>query len=268
MMRRTILGILSAAAAVTAVTGVCLAAAEPVSERLLSGMKVAEHNACTVIKIEFSSRAQYVRHTPDGNGDELRIVLNPIDPALAKRSFVVNQESLCAPQNERASIHAVELEFDANGAALMVYFKRKVAFSVAGSADFKSVTIAVSGVEPSDACRPVLIDSAAPAGSAGVDATASAELDQLMKDARSGLSNGAVDQAFDALKKVTSAGAPRYAQEAKELTGVAIEKKGDRVRARAEYQSYLTLYPAGPGTDRVRARLAAMDQVEFVAQIV
>ena len=54
------------------------------------------------------------------------------------------------------------------------------------------------------------------------------------------LTNGAADQAIDALNRVTTAGAQHYAQEVKELLGKAVEKKGDRDRARAEYQSYLS----------------------------
>jgi tetratricopeptide (TPR) repeat protein len=47
-------------------------------------------------------------------------------------------------------------------------------------------------------------------------------------------------------------------REAHALIGQVRERLGDTVRARAEYQTFLQLYPSGPDADRVRAALARL----------
>jgi hypothetical protein len=49
-----------------------------------------------------------------------------------------------------------------------------------------------------------------------------------------------------------------YSREAQELAGLARSRAGDVARARAEFETYLKLYPQGDGAARVRAELAAL----------
>ena len=46
-------------------------------------------------------------------------------------------------------------------------------------------------------------------------------------------------------------------QEAQELVGRVHLRSGDTARARAEFETYLQLFPTGEGSDRVRKELAA-----------
>jgi hypothetical protein len=253
--------------------------AEPAAEKLLSAASVSERDACTVIKIEFNSRVQYVSHMPLTRGDELRISLKPIDQGQTARAAVIEQESLHAPANERASVHAIELGPNAGGPntgemTLSLYFKHNVAYKIAPGADFKSILIAIPGAEPKASCVPVLggagmADNGKAAGGLqpslspphGTGEDLSPEmLDATMKGAREALPLGDVERAINLLRKVLAARDTRYVQEAKELIGVAREKKGLIADARSDYQEYLSLYPKGPGTDRVRARLTVLDQ--------
>jgi hypothetical protein len=250
--------------------------AEPAAEKLLSSASVSEGDACAVIRIEFNKRVQYVSHMPLTAGDELRITLKPIDQARAAGAAVVEPESLHAPANERASVHAIELGPDAGGTALSLYFKHKVAYRIAPGADFKSILIAIPGPESRASCVPGVGGAAvagndkaagslepsqgSPRGSTPDDNLTPEMLEVTMKGAREALPLGDVDRAISLLTKVLAARDTRYAQEAKELLGVAREKKGLIAGARADYQDYLALYPKGPGTDRVRARLTVLDQ--------
>ena len=250
--------------------------AEPAAEKLLSSVSVSERDACAVIKIEFNSRVQYVSHMPLTSGDELRITLKPVEQRQAVPGAAVEQESLHAPANDRASVHAIELGPDATGAALSLYFKHKVAYKIAPGAGFKSILIAIPGPEPKASCVPslggaskadngksagALEPSQSPLRRAINDEDLTPEmLDVTMKGVREALPQGDVDRAINLLSKVLAARDRRYAQEAKELLGVAHEKKGMIADAKADYQDYLALYPKGPGTDRVRARLTVLDQ--------
>lgn len=49
-------------------------------------------------------------------------------------------------------------------------------------------------------------------------------------------------------------------REAQELAGLARARAGDTARARAEFETYLKLYPQGDGAERVRNALAALPQ--------
>ena len=51
-----------------------------------------------------------------------------------------------------------------------------------------------------------------------------------------------------------------YSQEAQELIGMAREDARQTDKARAEYESYLKMYPLGVNADRVRRRLAGLDK--------
>ena len=259
--------------------GVGAALSEPVSDQLFAGVKVAERDECAVVKIEFNSRMQYLSNFPQASGDELKILFNPIDKGAAARSVVVNHESLRAPSNERASIHAIELGIDAEGAALMIYFRRTVSYKIAPGKDFKSVLIAIPGRRASATCLPEFNEQAIAEGS-GLRGTLSPgqaqpgkrelrldaeELDKLMADARAALAKNDFDQAVQLLTKVGQSSDDRYAQESQELIGVAREKKGQLAHAKAEYAQYLKRYPKGAGTDRVRARLTALESADKLA---
>lgn len=228
--------------------------AEPAPQLFLAGVAVTEANACSVIRIGFNSQLQYLSHLPLSGGDELRISLKPAGNDTANRQAVVNQESLHAPANERASVHAIEFEADADGAALTLYFKHNVAYKVAQGPDFKSIIVAVPGTEPSQSCLPIFneADTATPRG------PDPAELDRVMPDIRAALAKSEWDRALDLLGMARVTGDRRYSQEADELTGVALEGKGQTAQAQAAYQEYIRLYPQGGGADRVKARLAAL----------
>ncbi|MEQ1719166.1 MAG: tetratricopeptide repeat protein [Hyphomicrobium sp.] len=242
----------------------------PVTAPILAGVKVAERNACAVIRIAFNSPVQLVSHAPTTGGDELRIQLLPLDKDVKARSEVVNQESLRAPANDRAGVHAIELVYDAKGAALSVYFKRNVAWAIASSTDHRSLLIAVPGAEPSAACVPVFDEHAVAGAAAGgadntpahsdADAAAAAARDQSIATARSALNKGDFDQTLALLKDASLPADPRHTAEIIELKGVALEQKGLRTEAQAEYRAYLDRYPTGAGADRMHARLAAMDK--------
>jgi len=81
----------------------------------------------------------------------------------------------------------------------------------------------------------------------------------LIDRARDALTRGQNIVAIQTLTKLLQLPPNRQSQEAQELVGVAEERVGNRTRARQEFQLYLKLYPEGPGADRVRQRLAALN---------
>jgi hypothetical protein len=252
--------------------------AEPVADQLLAGVSVFEKNTCAVVRISFNSKIQYLSHFPRTATDELRIQINPIERASGDRKPKGAREGLRAPASERAGIHAIDLETNGATAALSVYFKRNTSVKVAQGVDFKSIIIAVAGPSPNESCQPVLDSGASepPAQSAdalrGTNKTAgkvsasvpastlsNEQLAQLLVEARAELDKKNADRAVQLATRLIDSGNPKFRQDAQELLGNARESRGQTAHARAEYQDYLRDYPTGPGAQRVRERLAALE---------
>lgn len=252
--------------------------AEPGSERLLASAAVTEKNGCAVVKIDFNVRIQYQNHTPLNAGDELRVQINPLDSVAGAIRTNVTPETLRAPASELAAIHAIELERIASTTALKVYFKRNVAFKVAQGIDFRSILISVSDPKKAAGCNAdetaVASATAPPPGNglrnslfeankakaaAASGPLSAQQAEQAMIEARAALDKNAPDRAVQLLTKIVESGDEAHHAEAQELLGVARERRGQLAHARAEYQEYLRVFPAGPGAARVRERLVVLE---------
>jgi hypothetical protein len=245
------------------------ARAEPISDRLLLGVRVAERNACTIVKIEFNGRAQYLSHVPVASGDELRIQLAPLDEVAGNQPANVGPEAIRAPSNPRAAIHAIEIERTGSRATLVINFTRIVTYKVAQGVDFKSLLVAIAQPGSTAPCVPA--QDAFPANEASsqswktVVATDQAgplsdvQANTTLTEARLALDKGNPDRAVQLLTKLVEAGPAAVRQDALEMLGDARSRRGQLAHARTEYQDYLRQYPSGAGGTRVRAKLAALE---------
>lgn len=252
--------------------------AEPVAAQLFSNVSVFERSNCAVVRISFNSKIQYLNHFPQTATDELRIQINPIERASGDRKPSGGREGLRAPASERAGIHAIDLETNGATAAISVYFKRNTFVKVAQGVDFKSIIIAVAGAAPNESCQPVLDSGASEPASQPADAVRGTnrtadkvkanvpasslsheQLAQILAEARAELDKKNADRAVQLATRLIDSGNSKFRQEAQELLGNARESRGQTAHAHAEYQDYLRDYPAGPGAQRVRERLAALE---------
>lgn len=80
-----------------------------------------------------------------------------------------------------------------------------------------------------------------------------------MQAARLAMTQGQYDQAITLYHQALDDADPAVSRQAMELLGVAQERSGDLRAAHRTYEHYLTLYPKGEASDRVRQRLAAID---------
>jgi len=84
------------------------------------------------IEIRFNCKAQYLRHDPRGNGDRVRIFLEPTSICNGVSPVVAETRSRLRPFNAD-SAHLIELEYDgtnAGGPVLTLSFSKPVAFDV------------------------------------------------------------------------------------------------------------------------------------------
>jgi tetratricopeptide (TPR) repeat protein len=262
------------------------AAAEPVLDRALSGLRLFQASAsCILVKIDFNFRIRYVSHFPLAMGEELRINVRAIDPTQAAALAILRREALRAPNSPAAAIRAIDFEIDQPaGPVLRVQFLHPVAYQVAPGSDFESLVIAIAGKTPQAACQPrfpsrigadwnttvsrgdgsaslnpakpsaPLPPPARPKERAG-GAPSPADLGAAMDEARAALKKGNYAQAIELLRKVLTRPENERSAEAQELLGVAYQKAGQLAEARAQYEDYLRRYPVGEGSEGVRQRL-------------
>ena len=86
-----------------------------------------------------------------------------------------------------------------------------------------------------------------------------AQAASMLAEGKKALDDGNVGAAIQIINKVLNLPPNPSSQDAQELIGLAREKASDLNKARAEYELYLKLYPTGPGADRVKQRLAALN---------
>jgi tetratricopeptide (TPR) repeat protein len=89
-------------------------------------------------------------------------------------------------------------------------------------------------------------------------AAGSSDAAAWLDEARGALTRGELERAVALLTKALEAPAGNHRADARELLGVARERKGQLAHARAEYETYLIETPDGPGAERVRQRLDAV----------
>lgn len=81
---------------------------------------------------------------------------------------------------------------------------------------------------------------------------------QLMEEARQSMAKNDYGRAIALYTKILSYPDNAYRQDAQEFLGLARERNGQLAHAKAEYQTYLRLYPKGEGAQRVQQRLTGL----------
>jgi len=107
--------------------------------------------------------------------------------------------------------------------------------------------------DPATATAPQAYASSPASAALGLD-----EVDALMAEARSAMLAGELSRAVQLYTKVLRAPNHQRHPEAQEMLGLVREKNGQLAHAKAEYQRYLSTYPDGDATARVRQRLAVL----------
>jgi len=117
---------------------------------------------------------------------------------------------------------------------------------------------------------PAPIVAAAPPPPVASQPAASADLEtqaaNLLAAARQAYSKQDYTAALEQLNPLLDLPPNASSRDAQELAGMARARSGDTARARAEFETYLRLYPQGDGAVRVRGELAALQAVPQLAE--
>lgn len=125
-------------------------------------------------------------------------------------------------------------------------------------------------VMPIEAPAPVAPAAVAPADAAVPPPLTPAEIEArvaaFMEEARRALAGKEPAMAINRLNRILGLPPNSQTEAAQALIGEAREQNGELLKARAEYDLYLKLFPAGPNAARVRERLAALPKGELAAR--
>jgi hypothetical protein len=259
--------------------------AEPVTGRVLSHYQIMSKNGCMILKINLNIRVRLVSYFPMGRGNQLNIVLRPIDPEIAAAEAITPRESLRPPENGATAIQAIMYEErGAQGPELSLQFRKPVTFDVALGQDFQSLLIALSDGRKRQACpafdpftkgnwettiRSQLGETIASKRQTGNQTsrqqeTANAWATQSedtplgsgtpsgIRQARAAMKRGDMPTAIAMLKGLDG-------PVALELLGVAYYKNKQIAEAKATYEDYLRLYGDTTGAKAIRQRLASLE---------
>lgn len=240
------------------------AAAQVGPRRVLEGFEIGRSDGAWEIEIRFSTPVRYLRHAPARRGDVLQIQIAPIVVSPADAPLLGYEQSFAAPRGAPIPLDTVAYE-GLHGANRFVVlrFARPVSYGVRPGADFRSLIVSVPESPPATHAveRPPVPATATPSPApspAAPPADWPAQSEKLLASGRTALESGDADAAIRIFTKVL--GFPEHAGSpvAKELLGVARERRAQLAHAKAEYEEYLARYPDGEAAHRVRQRLDAL----------
>ena len=149
----------TAALSAVALLGIAaIAKAQPVSDRVLSRVKVNETEQCAVVTIGFNVTVQVRSYFPKNEGDHVRIDLKPIE--TGRSVGIGSREELRPPASRRAGIQEIQYDGDLpTGPLLTITFNSKRFFMVDQGGDFQSIVLKVADRPIDETCsssRPAL----------------------------------------------------------------------------------------------------------------
>lgn len=246
---------------------------QPARAQVLDRVEIVETPETAEIHIIFNTRAVYLRHTPSDKGDLIHIFLGFPD---LDRSQRFARELASPPPSDLIPKFSVTFPDQATN-GLSIQFEKPVRFRIS-QRDIRSasrIVIAVKLDRPR-ALPPVPPEMNVPGATPPAAAGAAQSFDvtpfrpgsdvekyaeEVMKLGQQALNAGENEKAIQAFNAILKLPQNKQSQGAQEWIGMARQRSGDYVKAKAEYELYLKLYPEGAEAARVRGRLEALQQV-------
>lgn len=257
------------------------------------------------IVVQFSQKILYLRHTPLHDGKNLRIFIRLIDTNLLESDLMqetvrapktdrVPNVTVLYPELingilvtfSKATKYSVRPGTDGRSIIITVPLLPATKTPAPTSPAKKPAEAVVKGVVSAPLAAPAVIvvpsvsqpteavpqvakeDLATPI--APPPAPSAAEIETRAKayldEARRAMAGKDSATAVNRLNRVLGLPASSQTEAAQAMIGEAREMNGEILKARAEYELYLKLFPAGPNTMRVRERLAALPKDAAIAR--
>lgn len=223
-------------------------------QQILRDIKISETKTDILIQVNFNRSVTTIRHFPPNAGEILQIQLDVKAKEGAEAgvdSDVAKRESMLPPKNDLVPFVSATYEGDVPGGPyLTLRFKFAIDYTVEDAKDSNSIIVKVKR----DIGK-LNIKGATERASL----ISEQKIEELMLESRRILAKGDYGRAIQLFNKLLKFPSHKYTRDAKELLGLARERKGQIARAKLEYKDYVRLYPKGEGTERVKQRLASIN---------
>ena len=265
------------------------------SAQIVDEVDIRREGSDAVVSVRFATEVQFQRAVSTRSGDLTQIAYNLLSVTNTRLGTPVQVRKLRAAQGLPEIEVADEADRSDRGdqaRRLVLRFGTPVTTRVRAGRDNRSIDIVIVGKGgglPSTSARATR--PTRPAGTPGAGAAPAAaasapratapqaapptaapatalatqgspELEAkaatLLAQAKAADSAGRIGEAVDLLNQLLEMPPTSVTREAQELIGRAHLRTGDTARARAEFETYLQLFPTGEGSDRVRRELAAL----------
>jgi hypothetical protein len=236
------------------------------ADKILDKVEVVQGKNETEIHIEFLTQVRYLRHAPS-NIETSRVQIFLEFPQFTKETLSDQREFRNSPKTNLVpsfNVNYPEQNFNSIG----VRFKTPIKFTITPDNSGRGIVIHVPNDKSEVVAESVAESPIAPVvdhGPQGEILTRSADMSdndyaaKLMAEARASRGVGDYPKAVQLLNVLLGLPGNTYSQDAQELIANSREKMGEMTKAKAEYETYLKLYPEGEGATRVRQRLTALE---------
>ena len=235
-------------------------------DRFLSSVEVSSAGKCNRIDIRLHRPASYVGHFPVSSGTELVVRVQPLGTEQTPdEQKIPLPESANVPAGNAADL--ISVGFDATtsgGPVIRLAFRHAVSFRVVMDAESRHIRVDESDKSNAPSCLGISKSD----GKSGVEsnvaskADAQTTSDDPVAEGKKALAAKDYAHAVGFFTKAVTEGNASAKQEGQELLGLARERAGQLAHAKAEYETYLKLYPKGAGAARVRQRLSGVEAAE------
>ncbi len=248
------------------------------------------------IVIHFSEKILYLRHIPSNEGAQVRIFLRLIETTQLESELA--QELISSPKTERVPgitvlypelVNGMLVKFSqptrfsvrpgADGQSIVITVPllaesrkpstetlpaKKPEVEVSQPSPLAPPVTSVPAAGPGAATplpgsEEVVVTPALPSSTGLSAAEVEARARSFLGEARRALAEKDYVTAINRLNRVLGMPSSSQTEAAQALIGEAREMSGEIPKAKAEYELYLKLFPAGPNAPRVREHLAAFD---------
>jgi tetratricopeptide (TPR) repeat protein len=235
------------------------------AEKILDKVEIEQTPTEADIHIEFQTQVRYLRHFPvDKEASRVQIYLN----FPQYKTLPTAREFLNSPPSDLVPVFSVNFP-DQKTNSIGVRFKKPVKFRVTPDSSGRGIILHVVIDKALQAQQPVIempaiepIARIQPLGELPAKAEGVTDNDyagKLVAESRVARGAGNYPKAIQLLNAALNLPMNAYSQEAQELIANTREKNGESAKAKAEYETYLKLYPQGEGAVRVQQRLAIID---------
>ncbi len=241
----------------------CFGAAATAHAVIVEDVTVRSRSTGYEIQFQFFLPLRYESHSPREKGDVLLVQLRTVSTLGFNDADLLNQlssrEILSWDRSVPVPIKEMTYEGDTpDRPTLTLRFTEAVGFDVRSSADFRRLIVNVRTAkkpQPEEAApAPATESPMRETDLAGVPK----KIADLMETARLAMVDEDYRRAVQLYTKILNQpDSPAHA-DAQEFLGLARERNGQFAHAKAEYDKYLSLYPEGPGAERVRQRLLGL----------